>query len=581
MIECGNALLKHGYNIKIFNTINFRKSMHYNPFAYIHSEKDILKLVTTLIANTKGDGKAGDEFWTKAETLLYCALIGYIHYEAPVEEQNFSTLIEFLNAMEVREDDEEFQNPVDLMFEALEKKKPNHFAVRQYKKYKLAAGDAIQNFIMTNVMARCEMQGTEGLLQSLMEEVIAIGELTKITTMEEVFDAVLLGDTVLLMDGDDFALQASTKHFPTRGVNQAETEVVVQGPKDAFTELMSVNVVLTRRRIRDTRLKVKRKKVGRRSKTDVALLYMEDLVRPELLQKIETQVDRLDLDHLPDSGYAEQLLEKRQYSPFPQLQMTERPDKTSSALLEGRVALLPDNTPYAILLPATLNTFFQAAEDYYDRWEIMSFIRLIRFVAAFLTVTLPGLYIAFAVYHPELLPTALALKVAATRETIPFSVIGEVLIMEIAFELLREGGIRLPSPVSSTIGIVGGIIIGSAAVDAGIVSPTVVIVSALTGICSFVIPNVSIVSGLRISKYVVIFFAAVFGLFGVWAALLLLLAHLASLTSYGIPYLYPFCSSSVNDDMDWEDSIFRLPLSEMKRRPIFTRPDVRRRKEEE
>ena len=140
VIECGNALLKHGYNIKIFNTINFRKSMHYNPFAYIHSEKDILKLVTTLIANTKGDGKAGDEFWTKAETLLYCALIGYIHYEAPVEEQNFSTLIEFLNAMEVREDDEEFQNPVDLMFEALEKKKPNHFAVRQYKKYKLAAG---------------------------------------------------------------------------------------------------------------------------------------------------------------------------------------------------------------------------------------------------------------------------------------------------------------------------------------------------------------------------------------------------------------------------------------------------------
>lgn len=149
VIECGNALLKHGYIIKIFNTINFQKSMHYNPFAYIHSEKDILKLVTTLIANTKGDGKAGDEFWTKAETLLYCALIGYIHYEAPVEEQNFSTLIEFLNAMEVREDDEEFQNPVDLMFEALEKKKPNHFAVRQYKKYKLAAGKTAKSILIS------------------------------------------------------------------------------------------------------------------------------------------------------------------------------------------------------------------------------------------------------------------------------------------------------------------------------------------------------------------------------------------------------------------------------------------------
>ena len=149
VIECGNALLKHDYDIKIFNTINFKKSMHYNPFAYIHSEKDILKLVTTLIANTKGDGKAGDEFWTKAETLLYCALIGYIHYEAPVEEQNFSTLIEFLNAMEVREDDEEFQNPVDLMFEALEKKKPNHFAVRQYKKYKLAAGKTAKSILIS------------------------------------------------------------------------------------------------------------------------------------------------------------------------------------------------------------------------------------------------------------------------------------------------------------------------------------------------------------------------------------------------------------------------------------------------
>ena len=142
VLECGKALLRYKYRIKIFNTINFRKSMHYNPFAYIHSEKEILKLVTTLITNTKGEGKAGDDFWVKAETLLYTALIGYIHYEAPEEEQNFNTLIEFINASEVREDDEDFQNPVDLMFEALEKRQPEHFAVRQYRKYKLAAGDA-------------------------------------------------------------------------------------------------------------------------------------------------------------------------------------------------------------------------------------------------------------------------------------------------------------------------------------------------------------------------------------------------------------------------------------------------------
>ena len=149
VIDCGQALLKNGYSIRIFNTINFRKSMHYNPFAYIHSEKDILKLTTTLIANTKGDGKAGDEFWTKAETLLYCALIGYIHYEAPLEEQNFATLIEFVNAREVREDDETFQNPVDQMFEALKKKKPNHFAVRQYAKFKLAAGKTLKSILVS------------------------------------------------------------------------------------------------------------------------------------------------------------------------------------------------------------------------------------------------------------------------------------------------------------------------------------------------------------------------------------------------------------------------------------------------
>ena len=432
-------------------------------------------------------------------------------------------------------------------------------------------GEAIRESILETVMLDYHSEKKEGILGELLEKAVAIGEVKKITTVAEVCDGVLWGDTILLMEGNDFALQATTKKFPNRGVSKAETEVVVQGPKDAFMEVMAFNIVLTRRRIRDPKLKLKRKKAGKRTKTDIALMYMEDLVRPEILRRVEQQLDGMDVDSLLDSGGLEQLLEHRQYSPFPQLQMTERPDKTASALLEGRVVLLADNTPYAVLLPATLNTFFQAAEDYYERWEIMSFIRCIRFAAAFLAVALPGLYIAFSVYHPQLLPTALALKIASTRANIPFSVIGEVLIMELAFELLREAGIRLPSPVSSTIGIVGGIIIGSAAVEAGIVSPVVVIVSALTGICTFVIPNVSIVSALRISKYLVILSAAVFGLFGVWAALLLLLGHLAGLTSYGIPYLYPFCASSVNGDVDWEDSIFRLPLPKMKGRPIFVK----------
>ena len=439
-------------------------------------------------------------------------------------------------------------------------------------------GGAIEESILTNIMNRCRIDGKkEGMLKRLNEQVIAIGEMNEVKTFQEIFDAVLLGDTILLMDGNDIALQASTKGFPSRGVNEAKTEVVVQGPKDAFTEIGAINIVLIRRRIRDTKLKVKRTKVGKRSKTDVAILYMEDIVRKEILQEVEYKINQIDIDVILDSGYIDQLLENRWLSPFPQLQMTERPDKAASALLEGRVVIVIDNTPFVVIAPATLNVFFQAAEDYYDRWEIMSFIRLIRYCAGFLAVALPGLYIALTVFHPSMLPTNLALKIAETRQNIPFPAVGEILIMELAFELLREAGIRLPSPVSSTIGIVGGIIIGQAAVEAGIVSPSVVIVSALTGICTFVIPNIALVSGLRLTKYIVLIFSALLGLYGFWIALILILIHMASLKSFHIPFLYPFCSASVNHYNDLEDSIFRLPLWFMKKRPIFSNDEHRQR----
>ena len=439
-------------------------------------------------------------------------------------------------------------------------------------------GNAIEESILTNIMNRCRIDGKkEGMLKRLNEEVIAIGEMNEVKTFQEIFDAVLLGDTILLMDGNDIALQASTKGFPSRGVSEAKTEVVVQGPKDAFTEIGATNIVLIRRRIRDTKLKVKRTKVGKRSKTDVAILYMEDIVRREILQEVEYKINQIDIDVVLDSGYIDQLLENRWLSPFPQLQMTERPDKAASVLLEGRVVIVIDNTPFVVIAPATLNVFFQAAEDYYDRWEIMSFIRLIRYCAGFLAVALPGLYIALTVFHPSMLPTNLALKIAETRQNIPFPAVGEILIMELAFELLREAGIRLPSPVSSTIGIVGGIIIGQAAVEAGIVSPSVVIVSALTVICTFVIPNIALVSGLRLTKYIVLIFSAFLGLYGFWLALILMLIHMASLKSFHIPFLYPFCSASVNNYNDLEDSIFRLPLWFMKKRPIFSNDKHRQR----
>lgn len=471
-----------------------------------------------------------------------------------------------------------FQNCGDIVKRRFFVGEKKEIAVYMIYTDNIVNGSAIEESILTNIMNRCRIDGKkEGMLKRLNEEVIAIGEMTEVKTFQEIFDAVLLGDTILLMDGNDIALQASTKGFPSRGVSEAKTEVVVQGPKDAFTEIGATNIVLIRRRIRDTKLKVKRTKVGKRSKTDVAILYMEDIVRKEILQEVENRINQIDIDVILDSGYIDQLLENKWLSPFPQLQMTERPDKASSALLEGRVVIVIDNTPFVVMVPATLNVFFQAAEDYYDRWEIMSFIRLIRYCAGFLAVALPGLYIALTVFHPSMIPTNLALKIAETRQNIPFPAVGEILIMELAFELLREAGIRFPSPVSSTIGIVGGIIIGQAAVEAGIVSPSVVIVSALTGICTFVIPNIALVSGLRLTKYIVLLFSSLLGLYGFWLALILMLIHMASLKSFHIPFLYPFCSASINDYNDLEDSIFRLPLWFMKKRPIFSNDKHRQR----
>ncbi len=471
-----------------------------------------------------------------------------------------------------------FQNCGDIVKRRFFVGEKKEIAVYMIYTDNIVNGSAIEESILTNIMNRCRIDGKkEGMLKRLNEEVIAIGEMTEVKTFQEIFDAVLLGDTILLMDGNDIALQASTKGFPSRGVSEAKTEVVVQGPKDAFTEIGATNIVLIRRRIRDTKLKVKRTKVGKRSKTDVAILYMEDIVRKEILQEVENRINQIDIDVILDSGYIDQLLENKWLSPFPQLQMTERPDKASSALLEGRVVIVIDNTPFVVMVPATLNVFFQAAEDYYDRWGIMSFIRLIRYCAGFLAVALPGLYIALTVFHPSMIPTNLALKIAETRQNIPFPAVGEILIMELAFELLREAGIRLPSPVSSTIGIVGGIIIGQAAVEAGIVSPSVVIVSALTGICTFVIPNIALVSGLRLTKYIVLLFSSLLGLYGFWLALILMLIHMASLKSFHIPFLYPFCSASINDYNDLEDSIFRLPLWFMKKRPIFSNDKHRQR----
>ncbi len=415
-----------------------------------------------------------------------------------------------------------------------------------------------------------ESELKDNLFKGLLDGGITTADVKEEEDLDLACTEILSGNTLLLVDGFSKCLIISTKGFPKRGVSEAETEVVVQGSKEAFAESFRINTVLIRRRIRDTRLKIEQIKVGRRSKTDVGIVYIDDIVRPEILEETKRRINEIDIDAILDSGYIEQLIEDDYLSPFPQIQLTERPDKAASALLEGRVVIIVDNTPFVLMIPAILTSFYQSSEDYYQRWEIMSFVRIIRYIAGFIAVALPGLYIATAVYHPAMIPTQLLFKIAQSRGDVPIPAVFEVLLMEIAFETLREAGIRLPSAIGSTLGIVGGIIIGQAAVEAGLVSPIVVIIVSLTGLCSFSIPNIALVSGFRLMKYIIIFFSAVLGLFGFWIGALLILIHLVNLKSFGIPFMFPFTSAENVSDL--KDTFFRLPIIRMKKRPVFANP---------
>lgn len=390
-------------------------------------------------------------------------------------------------------------------------------------------------------------------------------------------NAVLSGDTVLLVDGTAKAIKISIRGMANRGIPKAESEVTVRGSNEAFSEALHLNRVLIRKRLRDTHLKIKQVKIGTRTMTDVAIVYLDGVAKPENIKEIERRLENFKIDGIFDSGMLEQLSEREHYSPFPEFQATERPDKAASALTEGRIVLIVDNSPMVLILPATLNTFFQASDDAYTRWEVATFKRIIRYIAAFIAVALPGLYIAVVNFESELISPSLALSFAAARQAVPFSVLVEVIIMEIAFEMLLEAGIRLPGPMGSTLGIVGGLIIGDAAVNAGLASPMVVIVVALTAIAAFTVPNEAFADAFRLVRYVIIFLSALLGFYGFMLGIILVMTHLCALQSFGTPYLIPYAASGVHGESGYKDSIIKLPTNDLKLRPSFARKDNRRR----
>lgn len=415
-----------------------------------------------------------------------------------------------------------------------------------------------------------------GFYQIFNRETEAV-DMKELSSMQEAVMGILQGDTAIFIDGQDKGILLSTKKYPTRSVSSPEKESGLKGPRDSFNENFRLNTALLRRRIKDPKLKLEQGDVGLRSHTVYGLMYMEDLAESELLARIRDKLDSFTIDGIYDSGMLVHLLEDKWYSPFPQVQTTERPDKAASAILEGRVVLVVDNSPEVIILPTTLNTFFQAADDYYNRFAVGTFARMIRYIAAYLAVLLPGLYVAITCFYPQVLPTDFLLAIVGARNDVTFPVVVEVLLMEFLFELLREAGIRLPGQMGNTIGVVGGLIVGQAAVEASLVSTIVVIVVALTAICSFAIPNEEFASTFRLLKFVMILLGAILGLYGILLGILVIQIHLASLESFGIPYMMPLTSGTVDEGVEFQDFVMRKPIFTMKDRPIYAKAGNRRR----
>ena len=374
-----------------------------------------------------------------------------------------------------------------------------------------------------------------------------ISDLTPLDCMKDVIGVLMAGNAVLFREGDTKAYKIASSGYPRMGVSESDMEKVLRGSKEGFSDSVKTNVALVRKRLKTPALKVEENFVGRESNTIVSIVYLKHRVSSELLDRIRESIQHIDVDGIMDSGTVEKLADEGWYSPFPRFQTIQRPDRAAQELLKGRILILVDNSPVGLLLPTTFHNFLEASEDAYNRKEIVLFTKGLRYGALLIAMILSGFYLAVTTFHTQLLPTNLILSFAAARQGVPFSGLVEVLIMELAFELIREAGIRMPGPLGGTIGIVGGLIIGDAAVSANLVSPIVVIIVALTALGSFAIPNDEFGATFRILKYGFIFLGGFLGLFGIVLGVFVVLEHLAGLSSFQMPYLMPYVCKEHKD----------------------------------
>ncbi|OMF39167.1 MULTISPECIES: spore germination protein [Paenibacillus] len=404
----------------------------------------------------------------------------------------------------------------------------------------------------------------ENSAASLLKRTIPSGNIQMIHSQNEIYLSILSGNAVIAIDGSTYALAVSIAGGVRRAIQEPSTQTVVRGPKEGFTEDVSTNITLIRRKLRTPDLKFESHIIGRYTQTKVILAYIEGVANPEIVREITKRLQSIDTDSILESGYIEEFIQDEPITPFPTMLNSERPDTVAGSLLDGQIAILVDGTPFALIAPVTFFNFFQTAEDYYQRYDISTFLRALRMVSFLVSLLLPSLFIALTTFQQEMIPTTLLITLMAQREGTPFPALLEALMMELMFEVIREAGVRMPRVIGPAVSIVGALVIGQAAVQAGLVSGAMVIVVAFTAISNFVIPYFSMASAVRLLRFALMLLAAALGLFGILIGLIPLIVHLVSLKSFGVHYFMPY-SPFYKSNM--KDLVIRVPWWAMKTRP--------------
>ncbi|QHT59696.1 spore germination protein [Paenibacillus lycopersici] len=435
-----------------------------------------------------------------------------------------------------------------------------------------AVNDYLSDLLWRSFKETAEAAGDEGarIASEARELLYGVGPVSEASDMAALYGYLLSGEAVVLLDGEARAFCVDICHWKGRDVTESTNQTSIRGPRESFTETLRTNTSLVRRKIKDPRLRLEKTIIGRSTQTHVVLLFIEGLAKPSVVEQARSRLGAIDIDGVLDSGYIEELIEDARYSLFPTIYNTELPDNVAAQLLEGKIAIMADGTPNVLIAPTQFMAFFQSAEDYYQRYHYASLLRLLRFMSLFISLLFPSFYIAITTFHRDMLPASLLISLAAQREGVPFPAFVEALVMEVTFEILREAGVRMPRAIGQAVSVVGTLVIGQAAVQAGIVSAAMVIVVSVTAISTFTLPAYSMSIPIRILRFAFMAIAASFGLFGICMGLFVLLLHLCALRSFGEAFMSPLAPFR---DAGLEDTLVRLPRWLSFKRPATSAGD--------